>query len=125
MSNGEGRDTDGAEEPSLSISKLVFRFGEERADRELDEFREAFERKFGPTDLTKRYTSTLPAEAQQWLARFHPKRYWIGLPPFVQAYFKEKAITAHRHGRVDDLPSGVLELYLSGAMEIGGDSLSR
>jgi hypothetical protein len=87
---------------------------------ELEEFRIKYEETFGPTDLTKRYTSLWPSKQQEWLIKHHPERYWQGLPAFVQAFLKEKMIAMHRCGKLDDAPSFCLGLYLAGRMEIDG-----
>jgi hypothetical protein len=85
---------------------------------ELEEFRIAYEARFGETDLTRRWTSTWPPEDQAWLLEHHPKRYWDGLPPFVKAYAKEKMAAARRAGKLDDMPPNLLRLYLTGNMEV-------
>lgn len=97
---------------------------QQRAD--LERFRIEFERQFGQQiDLTKRYTSTLSKADQSWLLENHPKRYWDGLPAFVQAYMKAKYRSAHSQGLLDDMPPMLRALYLSGQMEIASDGWTR
>jgi len=86
----------------------------------LETFRENYEREWGETDLTKRYTSTLPEKTQAWLLSKQPKRYFEGLPPFVQAFLKESMRQANEEGRLDDQPAGFIELYISGQMKANG-----
>ncbi len=109
---------DAGAEPVQTLSEILFRFGTPRLRRELENFRGKYEAEFGETDLTRRYTSTWPIDEQEWLIQNHPKRYWDGLPSFVQAFLKEKMVAAHRDGKLDDMPSSYLSLYLAGKMEI-------
>ena len=69
--------------------------------------------------FTKHYTTTLQKEDQEWLIEHHPKRYWDGLPPFVQEFLRTKVVAAHQVGKLDDMPNEILRLYLSGQMTVG------
>jgi len=109
----------------FTIAGLLAQFPTPELNRELDKFRINFEARFGETDLTKRYTSTWPQDQQEWLLANHPRRYWLGLPPFVQAFMKEKMRMAQRAGKLDDMPESFLALYLNGNMDISGDRPTR
>jgi hypothetical protein len=102
-----------------TLAELFCRFPDPHARRELEEFRIKFEAEFGETDITKRYTTTLPKSDQDWLIEHHPKRYWDGLPPFVQAFLRTKVVAAHQTGKLDDMPNEILRLYVSGQMTVG------
>ena len=106
---------------SLTLADLLFKFPTPRLRRQAESFRIKYEAKFGKTDLTRCYTSSWPVEKQDWLLKNHPERYWGGLPPFIQAFIKEKVRAMHRQGNLDDLDSVFLELYLSGKMEVDGE----
>lgn len=104
-----------------TLAELFFRFPDSRARLELEQFRIKFEAEHGETDITKRYTSFLPQEDQNWLADHYPKRYWDGLPPFVQAFLRNKMVAMHKAGKLDDTPAEALRLYLSGVMTVRHD----
>ena len=110
---------------SKTLAELLVYLDTPALRRELEEFRIKYESKFGETDLTKRYTCTWPLEDQNWLVEHHPKRYWNGLPPFAQAYLKEKMRSVPRKGKLDDMPATLLRLYLTGQMEVDGGGYSR
>jgi hypothetical protein len=101
-----------------TLAALLFGFRDPRLSQQLEKFRISYEAEFGPTDLTKRYTSTWPADHQDFLIENWPERYWDGLPPFVQAFIKEKMHAARRKGNLDNMPANYLRLYLSGKMKI-------
>lgn len=110
---------------SQTLAELFLRLDTAQLRRELEEFRIKYEAEFGETDLTTRYTSTLPSEQQDWLLEHHSKRYWDGLPPFVQAFFREKMLHAHKNGKLDDMPANLLRLYLTRKMTVQNDDRSR
>ena len=110
---------------SQTLAELFLRLDTAQMRRELEEFRIKYEAEFGETDLTKRYTSTLPSEQQEWLLANHSRRYWDGLPPFAQAFLREKMRHAHGNGKLDDMPANLLRLYLTGKMTVGSDDRSR
>jgi len=89
--------------------------------KQLDEYRQAFEEKWGTVDLTRRYTSTLPLAEQKWLLENEPKRYWDGLPKFFQAFSRCRMEEAAKTGKLDDMPDGLLQIYLRGEMTIKGE----
>ncbi len=107
------------------INDLLIWVDSPRKRRAMEEFRIEFEKEHGPTDLTKRYTSLFPTKQQNWLAEHHPKRYWDGLPPYVQGYIKKEMETAHKLGKLDDMQPQLIKLYLSREMNIGGESQGR
>ena len=108
------------EGPRLSLTSLVFRFRSIELQNELEKFRREYEQKFGETDLTKRYTSTLPTDQQEWLLAHEPRRYWQGLPPFVQAYLTMRMQQARKTGTLDNMPEALLQLYISEIMGKNG-----
>lgn len=103
---------------AYTLAEMVHFVKSPKLRRELEAFRIAYEEKFGETDLTKRYTSTWPTAQQEWLLEYYPKRYWDGLPPFVQAFLKEKMIGIQKAGTLDDAPHSFLRLYLSRQMQV-------
>lgn len=103
---------------SKTIGDLLFPVGDNQPLREsLERFRISYEAKFGKTDLTKRYTSVWPNDQQDWLLENHPKLYYDGLPPYVQACIKESMRRANQKGNLDDQPDEYVKLYISGQME--------
>lgn len=110
---------------SRTLAEMLFRLDDPRLRQELEMFRIKYEAQFGATDLTRRYTSTFSRVEQDWLVEHYPERYWKGLPPFAQAYLKEKMKSAHRAGKLDDMPPTFRELYLSGEMVIETDGHTR
>jgi hypothetical protein len=107
-----------------TLAELLIYLDTAELRREIEQFRIKYEAKFGETDLTKRYTSTLSPDEQEWLQANHPKRFWNGLPTFVQAFIKEKFHLARRNGKLDDMPVTLLSLYLNGKMSVGDDGPS-
>lgn len=109
-----------------TVAELVFRFPTAELRRDLEEFRIQYELKTGrPTDLTRRYTSILPKEQEDWLFANHPKLYWDGLPAFVQAFVKGRMQSQHRNGQLDDISDKFLELYLKGKLQVHNEEHSR
>ena len=107
------------------LSDLLIGFADPARRKDIEEFRIQYENEHGPTDLTKRYTSLWPTEQQDWLADHYPKRYWDGLPPYVQAYFRKQAEIAAGSGKLDDLSPMLIRLFLKREMDIGGDGPVR
>src|SRR5665213_1319367 len=101
------------------------RFSLQSLRSELEVFRVAYEARHGETDLTKRYTSTWATVEQEWLMTHEPKRYFDGLPPFVQAFIREKMKLATRNGKLDDMPTEYLKLFMAGKMGPGGHGRGR
>ncbi len=100
-----------------TLAETLFHFSDVRMRDELEEYRCKFEARYGPTDLTKRYTSTWPQAQQDWLLDNEAKRYFDGLPPFVKAFIKGKMQVAARNGNLDDMPTSLMALYVSGEMK--------
>jgi len=110
-------------ERTATLAETLFYFSDRAMRDQLEEYRTQFESIYGATDLTKRYTSTWPQEQQDWLLEHEPKRYFEGLPPFVKAFIKAKMQAAARTGNLDDMPTGLQRLYVSGQMAV--DARSR
>jgi hypothetical protein len=108
-----------------TLAELVCYLDTPEKRRELEEFRIKYEVEFGITDLSRRYTSMLPVKDQEWLLKNHPKHHWDGLPPFVQAYLRDKFVAAGRIGKLDDMPASYLSLFCSDQMSIGNPGQSR
>jgi hypothetical protein len=101
----------------FDIASTVCSFRDPELRRELERFRMSFEQSSGiKTDLTRRYTCMLPQARQEWLLDNHPERYFFGLPPFVQAFVREKMLAARARGKLDEMPGPLLTLFFSGAM---------
>ena len=97
-----------------TVAELLFRMPSVALRRDLEVFRIGYEKVYGPTDLTKRYTSTWPGEQADWLFEHHPKLFWDGLPPFVQAFVLSRIQAKHHNGELDDVPETLMRLYLNG-----------
>jgi hypothetical protein len=109
---------------SRTLADFLFPLSNRKVRKELEEFRIAYEETHGPTDLTKRYTSVWPTADQEWLTANEPKRYFDGLPPFAQAYIKANMEAAAEVGKLDDMPSCYLKVFVGGHMAaISGPSL--
>ncbi len=102
---------------AVTLAELLYYVADPLQRRKLEAYRIAYEKEHGLTDLTLRYTCTWPTEYQDWLIRIDPKRYYDGLPPFVKAWIKGKALAAAEVGRLDDIPDAFLQLYLSNQMQ--------
>lgn len=111
--------------PTQTLSQFLFPvIGESRINA-IEQYRIAYEKIHGPTDLTKRYTSLWPDEQMEWLAEHEPKRYFDGLPPFVKALLKEKIQVAADTGKLDDIPEPFFQLFLRGQMSLDSESRGR
>lgn len=92
------------------------------AREELERFRIAYEAEHGPTDFKRRYTSTLPTRQQQWLFANEQQVWFDGLPPFVQAFFKQK-VEAESNGRtLAGTPGEWIASYLGGKVRAPAQS---
>jgi hypothetical protein len=111
-----------AQNELLTLAEMMYYLSDPVARRKLEEFRIEYEKMNGPTDLTKRYTCTWPTAHQEWLINNETKQYYEGLPPFVQAWIKNKVLGAARAGRLDDVPDTYLRLYLKNEMTVSKDS---
>lgn len=104
------------EQAPQTLAEMLLPVSDPAHCRFLEQFRIIYEERFGPTDLTKRYTSTWPEAQQNWLLKNHPKLYFDGLPPFAKAFIRGNMRVAARDGTLDDMPDGMLELYVRGQM---------
>jgi hypothetical protein len=102
-----------------TLAEMLFFLSDATKRHELEEFRKKYEAVNGPTDLTKRYTSTWPQAHQDWLVINDTKRWFDGLPPFVRAYLRGKMELVAHEGRLDDMPDELVRLYASGGMKHG------
>ncbi len=97
-----------------------------RQDRlALDQFRKDFEAIHGPTDLTKAYTSMWPEAVQRWLYEHEPGRWLDGLPPFAQAFFRERVVTAGEDGALTTIGGHSDEFIEEMKVLIGGPACPR
>lgn len=103
-----------------TIAELLFPLRDPIARNELETHRMSFERTNGPTNLTLRYTSTWPVAQQRMLWNSDRRRYFEGLPPFVQSYL----LRDHTAGIIDELPISQVEGYLQ-AIESGQTRCSK
>jgi hypothetical protein len=99
------------------LSRLLSNFDSPQLQDELEEFMQDWERLNGPVRFDGYYTSMWPREQQEWLLKTHPKRYYDGLPPFVQDYFLGKMKIAARCGLLDNMPEALVHLFVSGQMD--------
>ena len=105
-----------SEEPETLAEILLYRSPNPETRRRLEKFRIDFEAIHGPTDLTRRYTSTWPVAHQRWLIKHDFKRYFDGLPPFGKAYLRAKMEIAASEGKLDDMPDGLLRIFIEKQM---------
>lgn len=101
-----------------TLAETLFYLSDPAKRKELEEYRIEFEAVNGPTNLTRRYTSTWPVEQQEWLIKNHVERYFDGLPLFAKAYLRGKMQMAAQDGKLDDMPDALLRLYVSGGMNL-------
>lgn len=73
-----------------SIADMLLPLSSEQQQADLELFRVRYEREHGPTDLTRRYTSTWPTALQQSLFAHEPQAWFDGLPPFAKAFLVEQ-----------------------------------
>src|SRR5260221_622939 len=112
-------------EKPTTIADMLFYLPDALRRRELEQFRIEFESKHGPTDLTKRYTSTWPEEHQNWLLENHPKQWFDGVPEFAKAYLRQKMQWAAIAGQLDDMPDELVQLYVSKQMRLNREQSGR
>src|SRR5262249_53567427 len=105
-----------ADTAKKTLAERFLRFPTQSLREELEIFRERYEATNGPTDLTRVYTCMWPMDEQAWLWKTDPARYWDGLPPFVHGYMRSKMQAASRQGNLDDMPSQLINLYITGKM---------
>lgn len=104
-----------------TITDLLFPWLERTTRDELEKARVKWESvNSRKTDLTKRYTCTWSARDQDRLYAISPEDYFAGLPPYAQDFFREQLQGAATEGRLDDLPSTFVKLFVSGRMSSPG-----
>jgi hypothetical protein len=108
-----------------TLAETLFYIADPARRKELEEFRIKYEAAYGPTDLTRRYTSTWPKPDQDWLLTHEPKRWFDGLPGFVKAFVRGKMQLAAGDGRLDDMPDSFVRLYVSRELKLDGEVRSR
>jgi hypothetical protein len=113
------------DQPETLAEMLFVYLADPMKRRELEEYRVEFEAVHGPTDLTKRYTSTWPQAQQDWLIKNDTKRYFDGLPPFAKAYLRGKMEIAALDGKLDDMPDNLLRLFIERQMTLDHESRRR
>ena len=86
---------------SRTVAELLCYFPDHNQRQELEVFRAHHEIAHGPTDMTRRYTSTFPTHLQQWLFENQPQRWFDGLPDFVQAFLTDKIAAMLKDGQID------------------------
>lgn len=64
-------------------------------------------------DLTKRYTTLLPAETQDWLLNNYPRQYYDGLPDFFKAELQRQLKRYAESEGLDGAPEAMLKLFFS------------
>jgi hypothetical protein len=97
------------------LSKFFFDCESNHEQFMLEEFMHKFEKEHGKTDITRRYTSMLPVDQQQFLRDNFPDVYMGGLPPFVKGYIQQKMERAARAGNLDDTKCPhLLRLFIQG-----------
>lgn len=102
------------EPKSRNLSTLLFRLPGEDQREELEAFRIRYEAEHGATDFKRRYTSTLPTRRQQWLFENERQVWFDGLPPFVQAFLKQKLEAATNAGELRGTPAEWIAEYIGG-----------
>jgi hypothetical protein len=121
----DGRNQRNASQPKTLAEMIFYRASTAEMRRGLEEYRIEFESLHGPTDLTKRYTSTWPAAQQDWLIEHDVKRYFDGLPPFGKAYLRGKMEIAAGKGNLDDMPDAMLRLFIQKQMILDHEQQRR
>jgi hypothetical protein len=106
-------------DPSATLTEKIFYYSANpKIRRLLEQFRINFEALHGPTDLTKRYTSTWPRAHQNWLIDHDAKQWFDGLPPFGKAYVRRIMEIEAGTGKLDDMPDGLIRLFIRGEMSL-------
>ncbi len=105
-----------------TIADFLFSMPTLKGKIELENFRKIYEAQHGPTDLTRRYTSTWNRRDQDALLKIDPMAYFNGLPDFVQRFIQKKLQTAAAAGQLDNCSSDQIAIYIKQSM---GDNRSR
>jgi hypothetical protein len=113
-----GRARDGTDQPQTLAEMILYYSPNPNTRRLLEEYRIKFEAVHGPTDLTKRYTSTWPRAQQNWLIKHDVKRWFDGLPPFGKAYLRGIMEIEAGKGKLDDMPDDLVRLFIQREMKL-------
>lgn len=113
---GDFRDRIGKGRNPESLAECFWHCEDQRDRDDLERFRVAYEKAHGPTDLTKRYTSTWPIEEQRWLWIHDPVAYFDGLPEFVKAFNAARVNDYATHGELDRADDEWVALYTRGVL---------
>lgn len=105
--------------PQDSVAALLYPECSPGQLEALEEYRVVWERRNGPTDLTRYYTSRWPKLDQAKLYKASPAQYYHGLPPFVRDFILRGMEQAAREGSLDRFPDEYIELFCSGEMKKG------
>ena len=105
-----------------SISQLLVPWADDDLLQQLEQSRIAWEKRNGPTDLTRRYTSMWPRNDRDALAAINPQAFFDGLPQFFQQLLRTSARQAARNGSLDDLPDTIIRLYCKNGLQGPEDS---
>jgi hypothetical protein len=120
----DGQEQNRSDQPETLAGMLCLHL--DKTDfRQLEEYRIEFEAVYGPTNLTKRYTSTWPKAQQAWLIEHDTKAYFDGLPPFYKAYLRGKMELHARGGTLDDMPDSLLRLFVTKGMVLDHEKRHR
>jgi hypothetical protein len=111
--------------PATLAEKIFYYSANPKIRRLLEHFRINFEALHGPTDLTKRYTSTWPRADQNWLINHDAMLWFDGLPPFGKAYVRRIMEIEAGTGKLDDMPDGLIQLFIRGEMKLDHEHRSR
>jgi hypothetical protein len=100
-----------------TLADCFFYQGHPTLRGELEQFRLQWEDANGPVDLGQMYSCFLPVQVQKWLYENEPKRYFQGLPAFVQDYLYDSYRQCEEKGVLDACPAPLRSLYATGVME--------
>lgn len=104
-----------------SLTEFLFPLDDPDVSADLEQFRVDYERRFGPTDVGRIYTSMLPKERREWLFEHFPEHYWNGLPPYAQAFLIRRIKSAASDGKLDLVSDSFLSLYSQGKLRVRSD----
>lgn len=121
----EPNSTNDSNDSTTTLAEHLFRLPTLELRKELEGYLQRWEARHGPVDLTKYYTSMWPRNDQVALMAHHPKRYFDGLPEFVQDYMRHKMESYALEGNLDDAPQTYQTLFVQGLMRRNEDSRGR
>ncbi len=95
-----------------SVTEIIYSMPSEAEQVELDEYRKRWEAREGRcVDLTRRYTCQLPEAQQDWLFSYEPRRFFDGLPEFMQEYYRDKQRQYEKTGVLAGAPPGLSRMF--------------